>query len=121
MRLYASDVQAWAVVGERLLAGKLRLYTDRTGTLTLEDTNSSYNCMGSLRYTSSTTGTVLLRCSDGTHSALGFQALTETSGHGQGAAVSLAYGLGPQQARAWLKPPAGKQLQAGEESLRLIE
>lgn len=120
MRLYASEVPAHAVVGEQLLGGTLRLYTDRTGTLTLQEADTALRCMGTLRYTRSNGGTVQLQCSNGVQTTLDFVALTETSGHGLGSAASLAYGLAPQQARAWLRPPPGRQIEvSGEEGLRL--
>lgn len=119
MRLYASEVTAHAIVGEHLLSGPLRLYTDRSGTLELAGEPGAPSCMGALRYTSSNGGTVQLRCSDGSHWTLTFRALSEASGYGSTNGASLAYGLKPAQARAWLQPPAGRQLQAEGERLRL--
>jgi len=120
MHLYASEVAAYAVVEDRLLSGRLRLYTDRTGTLTLNDAGAALDCMGALRYTSSTGGTIQLRCSNGVQTALTFQSLTETSGHGRSTSASLAYGLAPEQARAWLHPPTGQQIEVNGENLRLL-
>lgn len=124
MHMLASDVPTHAVLGERLLAGRTLLYSDRTGSLTLTAAGEApLSCMGALRYTSSSGGSINLRCSDGAQLALRFTALSETTGHASGRsaqeAVSLAYGLDPAPARAWLTPPAGKRLVVSGESLRL--
>jgi len=121
----ASDVPAHAVIGERLLSGRALLYADRTGSLTLAAPgDAALSCMGSMRYTASSSGMVSLRCSDGTQAQLPFTALGEMSGHASGRTstqveASLAYGLDPEPARAWLTPPAGKRLVVSGDSLRL--
>lgn len=110
----ASEVPAHAIVGNRLLAGHALLYADRSGSLSLEEGRGApaLSCMATLRYTASASGMIGLRCSDGTQAQLPFTALSETSGHGRSAqgTVSLAYGLDPEPARAWLTPPPGKRL-----------
>jgi len=120
----ASDVPAHAVVGEHLLAGRALLYADRSGRLTLDaGGEAALSCMGTLRFTATSGGMVNLRCSDGTQGQFPFTALSELSGHGSGrttqGAVSLAYGLDPEPARAWLSPPAGKRLVLSGAGLRL--
>jgi hypothetical protein len=115
MRALATPVPALAVVGERVLAGEVLLYTDRSATVQLgSNTTPALSCMGAMRYTSSTGGTVQLSCSDGTQARMNFLALSETSGHGSGRAgvlsASFTYGLDPEPARAWLVAPAGKRL-----------
>jgi hypothetical protein len=120
--LLASDVPAHAVIGERLLAGRALLYADRTGSLTLQGRGEpALSCMATLRYTASTSGTLDLRCSDGLQARMPFTALGETSGHARTApqAISLAYGLDPEAARAWLTPPPGKRLVVSGGSVKL--
>lgn len=122
MHVLASSAPALAVVGERVLAGEMLLYTDRSGKLTLESGGESpLSCMGTLRYTATSSGTVNLRCSDGRQLQLPFTALGESSGYGgtAGGPVSFTYGLAPEPARAWLSAPAGKRLVLSGETLKL--
>jgi hypothetical protein len=71
-----------------------------------------------MRYTASHSGTIDLSCSDGTTTQLRYTLLTETRGYATGAnaagPVSLAFGLSPQDARAFLTVPAGKRLVISE-------
>lgn len=118
----ASDVPALAVVGERVLTGHALLYADRSGTLTLESREgAALSCMATLRYTASRGGVISLRCSDGQQAQFPFTALGETSGHGRlaNSSISLAYGLDPEPARAWLSPPPGKRLVVSGDRLKL--
>ena len=120
--LLASDVPVHAVVGERVLAGRALLYADRSATLTLDARGEApLNCMGTMRYTATNGGVVSLRCSDGVQTQFPFAALSEISGHGRAAQgnVSLAYGMEPEPARAWLTPPAGKRLMVSGDNLSL--
>jgi len=124
MKLLSSTAPALAVIDARVLAGEVRLYTDRTGTLNLESSaEPALNCAGSLRYTASTSGVMNLRCSDGSEALLPFTALGETSGHASGltarGTASLTYGLAPEQARAWLTAPPGKRLVVNGDRLDL--
>lgn len=124
MRALATSTPALAVVGERVLTGELLLYTDRSGTLELQDAaEPALSCMGRLRHTTTTSGVLNLRCSDGMQAQLPFTALSAASGHGHGRTdtgpVSFTYGLAPGQARAWLTPPAGKRLVVSGDGLRL--
>lgn len=124
LRAFSTTVPAWAVLGERVLAGEVRLYPDRSATLELRDDRPpSLSCMGTMPYTSSTGGTLSLRCSDGSQVQLPYIALGETSGQGSSRAgtqtASFAYGLAPQAARAWLVPPPGKRLTVSGDALRL--
>lgn len=123
MRLLSSSAPALAVVSGTLLSGRVSLLSDRTGTVSLE---SPYGlkCMGDLRYTASRSGSINLRCSDGTSVSLAFNALSETSGFANSQEArqpaSLAYGLEPAQATAYLIPPSGKRIVSNAEGhLRL--
>jgi hypothetical protein len=124
MRALATRAPALAVVGDRVLAGEVLLYTDRSATVQLgSSTAPALSCMGAMRYTSSTGGTVQLNCSDGSQGRMSFNALSETSGHGSGRAgalsASFTYGLEPEPARAWLVAPAGKRLSVSGSELRI--
>lgn len=122
MRALSTTTPALAVVGERVLIGDMRLYTDRSGALQLRSEGEpSLSCMGALRYTATSRGTVNLRCSDGMQAQLPFIALGEAAGHGgtAGGPISFTYGLAAEPARAWLTPPAGKRLVVSGDSLRL--
>ena len=124
MGLLSSTAPALAVVDGRVLGGEVRLYTDRTGVVSLSATEAPVlDCMGSLRYTASSHGVMNLRCSNGHEAMLSFNALSETSGHARGPgprdAASLTWGLAPGPASAWLVPPAGKRLVVSDDTLRL--
>jgi hypothetical protein len=124
MRALATSAPALAVVSERVLTGEVLLYTDRSATVQLQSRDEpALSCMGSMRYTGSTGGVVNLRCSDGRQARLVYTALGETSGYGIGRdethSISLAYGLAPEAARAWLIAPPGKRLVPDGDSLRL--
>jgi hypothetical protein len=124
MRALATPVPVLALLGERVLAGEALIYTDRSATLQLRSEDEpALSCMGNMRYTSSTVGALRLRCSDGSEAQFPYAALSETSGQGHGRTetqeVSLTYGLDAEQARAWLRPPAGKRLLVNGGSLRM--
>lgn len=124
MRVMASPSYALAVVRDTPLSGTAMLYTDRTGTLELAGRGDRpLQCMGTMRYTGTTGGAVNLRCSDGTQAQMNFTALTETTGHGRGrlpdGMASFTYGLEADSARAWLVPPAGRQIVADGDRVKL--
>jgi hypothetical protein len=113
MQLLSSSSAAVAVVNDTVLSGKAVLFTDRSGTLSLESgTEPQLKCMGRLRYTATQTGVVSLQCSDGTDALLTFTAISETSGHGSGKTARgmarFTYGLEMAEAAAYLKLPAIK-------------
>lgn len=124
MNALASPAPALAVLGERVLAGEVMIYTDRSATVQLRGTGEpALSCMGRMHYTSSTGGLLSLSCSDGSQARLPYLALSETSGYGNSrdaaSSVSFTYGLEPDAARAWLLAPAGKRLQPDGKNLRL--
>lgn len=111
MRAVATPSLALAVIGDRLLTGKAVLYTDRSATIELSnETDPALDCMGTMNYTNSTGGVLDLRCNDGSQIRLPYTALSETKGRASGGGVSVTYGLPPENARAWLTPPAGRRL-----------
>lgn len=111
MRAVATPSLALAVIGDRLLTGKAVLYTDRSATIELSnETDPALDCMGTMNYTNSTGGVLDLRCNDGSQIRLPYTALSGTSGRASGGGVTVTYGLPPENARAWLAPPAGRRL-----------
>ena len=123
MTLMASSVSAVAVVRDTLMLGKVVMFTDRTGQLTLVSptqvqsaapTIPRLTCTGSLHYTGTKTGVLSLRCNDGTEEGLTFTALSETRGVAQGSPergpLSLVFDMAPIDAIAYLSPPAGQRL-----------
>ena len=135
--VFSTRVPAFAVVEGQLLQGEVVLLTDRTGSATLK-ANSKFQgsqavnqqsgvatsavaqavtqCVGQLRYTSTTAGVLDLRCDGAVQAELRFTMLSETRGYAYSQtpspAVSLTYGLAPDEAKAYLKPPPNKQLRA---------
>lgn len=124
-RITATPSTAWAVIGEELLTGRALLYTDRSATLELAsptDPNDdqavpAISCLGVMRYNSTTTGLAQLHCSNGMQARMEYIAINDSKGYGRGhiadtpgAVASFTYGLSPEQARAWLLPPPGRQL-----------
>jgi hypothetical protein len=114
----SSTAPALAVVNETLLRGEVEFFFDRKGTVRLQ-ADAGMSCMGGLRYTASRAGTINLQCSDGSEVRLDFVALSETRGHASGRGAqgpaTLAYGLAPNDAAAYLMLPPGKRLVTGKE------
>lgn len=123
MRLLASSVSAVAVVHDTVLLGKVVMFTDRTGRLSLTSppqTKSTVSavpslaCTGSLHYAATKSGVVSLRCNDGTEAGLTFTALGETRGVAQGSTVrgpvSVVFGMAPSDAISYVSPPAGQRM-----------
>lgn len=126
--VFSTRVAAIAVVDGQLLQGEVVLLTDRTGTATLKSTANTprpapgmgkpavTQCVGQLRYTSTVAGVFDLRCDAAVQAELRFTMLSETRGYAYSQAatpaVSLTYGLAPEQAKAYLKLPPNKQLVA---------
>lgn len=115
MRILATPASAVAVVGDTLMSGRALLYVDRTGTLSLGSSDGSIQCSGTMRYTATHTGVANLRCSNGDEIGMGFVAVREAIGHGngqdsQGRQASFTYGLALQDALGFLRPPAGRRL-----------
>lgn len=116
MRSVATPTLALAVIGDRLLTGKAVLYTDRRATVELsDDKDPALDCLGTMNYTNTTGGVLDLRCNDGSQIRLPYTTIGETQGHASGGGVSLTYGLPPENARAWLMPPAGRRLVLAKE------
>ena len=73
------------------------------------------SCFGRMHYTASNMGTVDLHCNDGANTDVRVAMIGETRGYGYGQTAkglsSLTFGMSPNEARAHLTVPAGKQLQ----------
>lgn len=126
MALLASSADAIVLINGRVLGGQLKVGIDHTGSLSVSQTaavvpdkavptvGNPLSCAGQFRYTSTTAGQLDLRCSDGAVVALAVTMLAETRGYGFGQSpmgtVSLTFGMSPQEARAYLMVPPGKQL-----------
>jgi hypothetical protein len=124
--LFSTTVPAIALVNGQLLQGEVLLLNDRSGRATLKSSakppttgssaekNFVSSCIGQLRYTSTVAGVLDLRCDGGVQTELRFTMLSETRGYAYGqtphVAVSLTYGLTSDEAKAYLKLPANKQL-----------
>jgi hypothetical protein len=70
-----------------------------------------------MRYTATNAGEMDLRCNDGTQVAVQTTQITETRGYGYGSTpegtVSVTFGLAEEDAKAFLRLPAGKTLEPG--------
>jgi hypothetical protein len=114
MQLLSTSSPALAVVNDTALTGNVVLFSDRTGTLSLEsDAEPPLKCMGHLRFTASETGVVNLKCSDGTDALMTFIAIRETRGHGSGKTARgmarFTFGFDAAEAAAYLRLPADKR------------
>lgn len=115
MRLVASSAPAMAVVHDTLLSGTAVVFIDRSGTLNLESSEEPrVKCMGSMRYTATKTGIATLKCSNGADVLIPFTAISETQGYGRSRSAqglaSFTFGMAPEDAVAYLAPPAGKRI-----------
>lgn len=126
MELLSSSSPSLAVVNDNLLAGKVVLFTDRTGTLNLESKSTQgLKCLGDLRFTASRSGVANLKCTDGTDISMTFNAIGETRGFGNGKTsrgpASFAFGFAPADAASYLNLPAGKRIITDAEGNSKIE
>lgn len=119
LRVISSKASAYAIVNGTLLQGDLTIVPDRTGKITLSTGTGSDGtvvlaCVGQSRYEASNSGVIDLRCSDGTFAALTFSLISETRGFAYGATslgpASLAFGLPPSEAQAYLRAPINGKL-----------
>jgi len=118
LRMVSTSADAYAIVNGQLLNGSVTLIPDRTGRFSLAaDQGPVTSCSGAMRNTASNAGTMDLHCNDGTDMQLHFALITETRGYAYGrdekTSASLAFGLPPQDAIAYLRAPEGKKLSAG--------
>lgn len=112
---FSTNVDAYVIVHDQLLAGNVTLIPDRTARLAFQaDAGPVTACAGSMRNTASNAGTIDLRCNDGAIAQLVFTLITETRGYAYGTSedgpVSLTFGLPATEARAFLTVPVGRKL-----------
>jgi hypothetical protein len=114
-RVVSAKMDAFAIINEQLLSGEVALAPDRTGTVMLNaDKGQPASCVGPVRYTSTKGSVVDLRCNDGAMVELRISMLTDTKGYAYGqtatGGASMAFGLDPLEAKAYLTVPANKKL-----------
>ena len=112
-RVVSAKMDAFALINDQAMQGEVALAPDRTGTVMLSaDQGQPTSCVGPVRYTSTKGSVVDLRCNDGAMVELHISMLTETKGfaYGQTATggASMAFGLDPQEAKAYLTMPVNK-------------
>lgn len=114
----ASSVDVFAVVDGKLMQGDAKLYSDRTGTISISSglaVAPAVSCSGRMRRTGTAAALLELYCNDGTELSLSAVMLAETQAYAYGRATngkvaSLTIGLDPTRAVSYLRAPAGKQL-----------
>ena len=124
--VFATKVNAIAIIDNQLIKGDLALGFDRSGTLTLnEEKGELQSCVGPLRYTSTAGGVIAVHCNGGVELELQFKLLGETRGYAYGQTAkgpaSLTFGLSNLEAKAYLRVPVSKKLveNADEDTLEL--
>ncbi len=124
----STSMDTVAIVNDQIVRGRLLLYPDRTGRVTLnadkpDDKGFSVSCMGRFRYLATTNGTIDLRCNSGIMSELNFSMLSEISGYAYDASsdggLSMVFGLDDMEAKSYLQPPPLKRLLISSESGQL--
>jgi hypothetical protein len=123
LAIFASGVNAIAVVDGQVLQGKMQLYPDHTGQVSLTaepgaateaGTVAITSCMGRMRHSGTKTASLDLRCSGSVATDLTMTLLGETRGYGHGqtatGAASLVFGMYGPQAIAHLAVPPNRQL-----------
>lgn len=117
--LFSSSVLSVAVVDGQRLQGKMQIFPNHTGTVTMRAVDGGgspsgplTSCMGRLRHTSASTGVVDLRCNGGVMADIQVNLLGETRGYGYGktatGGASLAFGVSEQESQAHLLPIGGR-------------
>lgn len=115
----ASNADAVAVVDGRILRGQASFTREREATVLLKSSaEPSLSCFGPLRFNASRNGWVDFACSNGLSVVVAFRALTPLSGEGRGllgkSEFSFTYGLGPEQAAAYLEVPLDRLVEPQE-------
>lgn len=115
MGLFSATSPVIAILADDLFLGEATGYMDRTGTIQIKSSvNDNLHCIGEFRYTGAKTGVARVRCNDGSEAELDFTGLSTLSGYGFGKSTrgpaSFTFGLTPEQASQYLKPPKGKKL-----------
>jgi hypothetical protein len=126
METLASTASTAAIINGSLLQGKVTLYTNRSGAVSLESADEPpLTCFANMRFTATQSGVMNFKCSDGSAPQLSFVMLTELSGYASGAGTSgpqsLVYGLKGTASLAYLVAPKGKTLAASPDGQLSME
>ena len=114
-----------AIVNGDLFVGEAEGHLSGAGTLNIHSQQDpALTCLGQFTSTAELGGSGQMRCSDGSAATFHFQRLTMFCGHGVGnfsrGPMSFAYGLSPEEAKPYLKLPAGKKLAHNGTELELV-
>lgn len=112
MRLFTAEAPVVVLMVDDIFIGNAIGYMDRTGTIEMASTSrADVRCAGQFAYTGARIGRATLSCSDGMLASVTFNALSNLSGYGYGAAaggpVSFTYGLSSAEAVQYLRFPPG--------------
>lgn len=112
MRLFSAEAPVVVLMVDDIFIGNAVGYMDRTGTIEMASTSrADVRCAGQFAYTGARIGRATLNCSDGMQASVTFNALSNLSGYGYGAAasgpVSFTYGLTSADAVQYLRFPPG--------------
>jgi hypothetical protein len=132
---WASQVQAGlfsakgpviAIIAGNLYVGEAEGHLDGTGTLAIHSQREpGLTCLGKFTSSKELGGAGSMLCSDGASVDFSFKRLTVLRGHGTGnsgeGAMSFAYGLSAEEAKPYLKLPAGKKLTGSGAQLALVD
>ncbi len=113
-KLFATTVNALAVVNGQPMQGGVQLLPDRTGSVSLRASGAAVNatapltqCAGRLHFTGTTSGEMDLRCNDDTMATLVFSMVSDATGYAysrSGAVpASLTFGMNANEAKAYLR------------------
>jgi hypothetical protein len=124
MGMRSASAPAYLVLGGQLYSGEAQGFADRRADISLHtDDTPPQTCMGTLAFTAEHSGVVDLSCSNGSQTHLVFESSDRAAGHGYSAGgaepATLAYGLEPEQAAAYLRAPTGKKLTISSDGLKL--
>ncbi|MEI8327218.1 MAG: hypothetical protein WCH44_18015 [Betaproteobacteria bacterium] len=103
----ASEAQAFAVVGTKVLRGQARFTGEREATVLLQDSETpKLTCFGPLHFTSTAAGVIDLSCGSAGPVTVAFRALSPLSGTGLGVMGSgefaMTYGVPAEKAAGYL-------------------
>ena len=114
-----------AILAGELYVGEAEGHWNGAGTLAIHSQKDpGLTCAGEFTSSAELGGKGQLRCSDRRTAVFRFQRLDMYRGHGAGtlgaAALSFTYGLTAEEARPYLKLPAGKKLAHDGTTLKLV-
>lgn len=120
-KLFGTTVNALAIIDGQMMQGDVQLLPDRTGSVSLQSNakadgaqegGSITQCAGRLRFLGTTHGEMDLRCNEGSMVTLVFSMVSDATGYAYGRSesvpASLTFGMGANDARAYLLAPVRK-------------